>query len=74
MCFYDDGIDYEVDGEVHSIRGFDSIILAMGTKPYNPLEETARKYVDKVYVVGDARQAGPANKAIEEGLEAGLSI
>lgn len=72
--FYDDGIDYEQSGEAHSARGFDNVILAMGMKAYNPLEELARQYAKEVYVVGDARQAGPANKATEEGLAAGLQI
>lgn len=72
--FYDDGIDYEQNGEAHSARGFDNVILAMGMKAYNPLEELARQYAKEVYVVGDARQAGPANKATEEGLAAGLQI
>lgn len=66
--FYDDGIDYEQNGETHSARGFDNVILAMGMKAYNPLEEIAKQYAGEVYVVGDAKLAGPANKATEGGL------
>lgn len=72
--FYDDGIDYEQNGEAHSARGFDNVIIAMGVKAYNPLEELAKKYAKEVYVIGDAKQAGPANKATEEGLAAGLKL
>gem|GEM_PF-2861811 len=56
------------------IEGFDTIVLAMGVKPYNPLEEAARKVCSEVYVVGDAKEAGPANKATEAGLAAALAL
>ena len=72
--FHDDGIDYEQDGEAKSARGFDNVVLAMGMRADNPLETAARAITDEVYVVGDARHAGPANKATEEGLAAGLAI
>lgn len=72
--FYDDGIDYEQDGKAYSARGFDNIILAMGMKAYNPLESLAKEYSQEVYVIGDAKQAGPANKATEEGLAIGLKL
>lgn len=72
--FYDDGIDYEQDGQQLSARGFDNVILAMGTRAYNPLEDAARAVCGEVYVVGDASHAGPANKATEEGLAAGLAV
>ena len=65
--FHDDGIDYEQDGEAKSARGFDNVVLAMGMRADNPLETAARAITDEVYVVGDARHAGPANKATEEG-------
>lgn len=72
--FYDDGIDYEQNGEAHSARDFDNVILAMGMKAYNPLEELAKQYAKEVYVIGDAKQAGPANQATEEGLAVGLKL
>lgn len=36
---YEDGVDYETDGQVASLRGFDNIILSLGVRSYNPLEE-----------------------------------
>ena len=36
--FYDDGVAYEMGGEVKELHGFDSIILSLGVKSYNPLE------------------------------------
>jgi predicted NAD/FAD-dependent oxidoreductase len=43
-------------------------------KPYNPLEEAAKKVCGEVYVIGDAKQAGLANKATEAGLAAALAL
>ena len=31
-----------------ALGGFDTIVLAMGVKPYNPLEEAAKKVCDEV--------------------------
>ncbi len=50
------------------------IISAFGYKAYNPLEETAKKLCDEVYVVDGAIQAGGAIAATKEGYEAGLKI
>lgn len=72
--FNEDGVIYEQYGEQKSIGGFDTIVLAMGVKSYNPLEEAARKICKEVYVVGDANSVGPANKATEAGLAAALAL
>ena len=72
--FTEDGVVYEQFGQEYTIVGFDTIVLAMGVKPYNPLEEAAGKVCDEVYVVGDAKEAGPANKATEAGLAAALAL
>lgn len=67
-------VKFEKDREEKKLGGFDSIILALGVKTVNPLEEAAKKLVNEVYVVGDALKTGQANKAIEEGLQAALSL
>lgn len=72
--FNEDGVIYEQYGEQKSIGGFDTIVLAMGVKSYNPLEEAAKKICKEVYVVGDANAVGPANKATEAGLAAALAL
>lgn len=72
--FRPDGAVYEKDGETAVLDGFDSIVLALGSRAYNPLEETARKYCSQVWVIGDAKRAGQVLKATAEALEAGLSI
>ena len=62
QTFLPDGITYkdltEKDPEVQTLDGFDSIVLALGHKSYNPLEETIREFVDDVYVIGDAKKEG----------------
>lgn len=72
--FSDDGITYEKNGETLTLHGFDSVILALGTKAYNPLEEAARRIAPEVYVIGDAVKAGRANVAIESALAVAASI
>ena len=72
--FYDDGVDVEQNGETKTLRGFDSIVLAMGVKSYNPLQEKLEGICKEVYLVGDAHDSGPANKATESGMAVGLAI
>lgn len=72
--FLPDGAVVEKNGVREELRGFDSIVLAMGAEPYNPLEEEVRKLVGEVYVVGDAVKVAPANNATETGLAAALSL
>ncbi len=72
--FFPDGVAYEQNGEQKEIHGFDCIVLAMGAKPYNPLEEKLKGKVPVLRVAGDALKGGMANKAIEEGLFAAMDI
>ena len=44
--------------EIETLDGFDSIVLALGHKSYNPLEDAARSVIKEVYVIGDAAEAG----------------
>lgn len=69
-----DGVVYEKDGEEHKLCGFDSIVLALGVRSYNPLEETVKAMGKQVIVIGDASKPGPANKATEAALDAVMNI
>ena len=69
-----DGVIYEKDGAEHKLTGFDTIVLALGVRSYNPLEETVKAMGKQVIVIGDAAKPGPANKATEAALDAVLSI
>ena len=62
------------DGEPQTLDGFDTIVVAMGARAYNPLEEAARAVCDEVYVVGDASRAGDAKKAIYEATRVALTL
>ncbi|HAE15316.1 MAG TPA: hypothetical protein DCG51_02090 [Erysipelotrichaceae bacterium] len=65
---------YEQYGTDVTIGGFDTIVLAMGVRPYNPLEEAAKAVCDTLCVIVDANEPGPANKATEASLAAALAL
>lgn len=69
-----DGVIYEQGGAEYTCSGFDTIVLALGVRPHNPLEEAVKALGKEVYVIGDATQPGPANKATEAALEAVLKL
>jgi 2,4-dienoyl-CoA reductase-like NADH-dependent reductase (Old Yellow Enzyme family)/thioredoxin reductase len=71
---YDDGVDYEKNGEMKSLRGFDKVIVAFGVRSYNPLEEQLRDFKGELRVIGDASKAGNAVEAIYRGCLTGLEI
>lgn len=64
-CIYTDK-----HGEEHRLEEFDTIVLALGVKSYNPLEKALEGEVNQIIVIGDAKKPGTANKATEEGLAA----
>ncbi len=64
--FTQDGVVYKQNDKQDEARGFDSIVIAMGSKAYNPLEEKLKDKVKELYVIGDATKSGQANKATEE--------
>ena len=78
QTFLPDGITYKnllkKDPEIETLDGFDSIVLALGHKAYNPLEEKARALVKEVYVIGDAKKAGFVWGATYAASDIALSI
>ena len=72
--FTPDGVVYAKDGKLQVADGFDTIIVALGVKANNPLEEIAKKYHDNVIVIGDATGTGLCNQATEAGLAAAMSL
>lgn len=73
--FYEDGVEYESpDGTRHEARGFDSVVLSMGFRNYNPFAEQLDELGKEVYVVGDATRARRALDATKEAYEAAMQI
>lgn len=74
--FYTDGVDYAlVDGSTGSLRGYDNIVLAMGSRSNTALKDTAEKVAGQVLVIGEAAKApGNAVLATGDALEAALKI
>lgn len=73
--FYEDGVEYEsADGSRHEARGFDSVILSMGFRNYNPFEDQLEELGPEVYVIGDAVRARRALDATQEAYAAAMQI
>lgn len=73
--FFDDGVEYESsDGIKHEERGYDTVVLAMGFKNYNPFAEQMEDLGKEVYVLGDAIRARKALDATQEAYEIAIEI
>ena len=74
--FHTDGVDYTLaDGTPGSLRGFDSIVLAMGSRANAALQETAETVCSQVLVIGEAAKApGNAVTATTDALHAALQV
>lgn len=73
MSINEDGIDYSRNDEIHTIKDCDYIVLAFGAKPNNKLyvgfEEQSR-----IHIIGDAKKASDAKKAIFDATELALKL
>lgn len=72
--FFDDGIEYLLADKENAttpqtIRGFDSIVLALGYAKHDPLSEELKAQGIETYVVGDACEARRALNATAEAFE-----
>lgn len=75
--FYADGVDFTdtVTGEDAAMRGYDSVVLAMGYRSNNTLEGQLKDLAPQVIVIGEARQApGNSMEATGDALNAALAI
>lgn len=75
--FYADGVDFTdtVTGEDAAMRGYDRVVLAMGYRSNNTLEEQLKDLAPQVIVIGEARQApGNSMEATGDALNAALAI
>lgn len=68
--FYPDGVDYETpEGTVCTLRGFDSVVLAMGYRNNDTLSEALVAHGIETHTVGDAVRARRALDATAEAFE-----
>lgn len=68
--FFEDGVEYETaDGTHHEARGYDSVVLSMGYRNYNPFGDEIKEIVPETYVIGDAVRARRALDATKEAYE-----
>jgi len=70
----DDGVVFTRNGVEETLRGMDTVVLAMGAKPVDELSHKIRDKVAEVYVIGDAKQPRKALQAIAEGAEIARAI
>ena len=68
-----DCVRIECDGKIEEIPA-DSVVLAVGTRSYNPLQELAAASGFPFRVVGDALQPAMVFDAIHQGFTAGREI
>lgn len=71
---YADGVDYEKDGEIKSLRGYDNIIISIGVRSFNPLEEQLKGEAAQVITIGDASEAKNAVNALYVAAVTGTTI
>ena len=71
-----DGVDYALaDGTQGTFRGFDNIVLAMGSRANSGIEETAEKTAKQVIVIGEVlRSPGNAVMAVNDAFAAAMQI
>lgn len=73
--FFRDGVEYETpDGIRKAERGYDSVILSMGFRNYNPFAEQLEELGCECYVIGDAVRARRALDATREAYEAAMNL
>ncbi|AVK49359.1 NADH:flavin oxidoreductase [Clostridium sp. MF28] len=70
--FTTDGAICSKNNEEIKLTGYDMVVLAMGTKSYNPLEEELRNQVKELYLIGDA--APGRAKSIAAAVDAGAHV
>ena len=68
-----EGVDIEQDGKKETLKA-DTVVVAAGSCPHNPLEETLKKMDIAYRVIGDAKQVGMAFDAVHQGYAAALEI
>ncbi len=70
-----DGAEYRsADDTIQELRGFDTIVLALGAKRFCPLEQEVRNLGKEYYVLGDAVSPRRALDATREAWEIAIKL
>lgn len=64
----------KTDNTVHTLAGFDTVVLALGTRNYNPFREELEDMVGETAVIGDAKRAGKVYAATHEAAEIAMKL
>lgn len=72
--FTKDGAICLRDSEEITLSGFDMVILAIGSRAYNPLEKELKDKISSVHVIGDAVKTRKIIEAVEEAAKLALVI
>jgi pyruvate/2-oxoglutarate dehydrogenase complex dihydrolipoamide dehydrogenase (E3) component len=72
--FLCDGAVVDKNGQRARLEGFDTIVLALGTRSVKGLKEQLEDKVAELYLIGDALEPRKAIEAIEEGARVALKI
>ncbi|WDP89840.1 MAG: FAD-dependent oxidoreductase [Desulfobacter sp.] len=67
------GLEIEQEGNVSEMVA-DTVVIAAGSVPFNPLEETVKEMGMDYRTIGDAAQVGMAFDAVHAGFKAGNEI
>jgi len=67
------GLEIEQNGEIVDMAA-DTVVVAAGSAPFNPLEPTVKEMGIECRVIGDASQIGMAFDAVHAGDEAGTAL
>ncbi|VEN74303.1 Metal reductase [Candidatus Desulfarcum epimagneticum] len=67
------GVEYEKNGEINQVPA-DTVVVAAGSAPHNPLEPLLDRLNIPCRVVGDARKIATAFDAVHDGHRAAMEI
>ena len=70
----EDGVNYLYNGKAETLRGFDTFVLATGTRPNTVVAEEIKGKPIPTFIIGDAKDPRKAVTAIAEGAEIGRKI
>lgn len=68
-----DGIDYEYNQTIHQLKGFDTIVLAFGSKANQQLANELKDH-SNIHLIGDALKAADGKKAIYDATKLALKL